>query len=677
MDVQGLALLLDQQAKGEIDARLWFTADNGGIANTTRNTVYAVDPLKDISTPMESMMTVPTDPPSKRLHLIGGHFFANGKLYSFPGMESDPIVIDGNVDTYVLTGVRIDPYTDYTSFYCETYYGEWPFMDPAVIPSALVKIPAGQGKILSQFIIDLRPFIHYNVSSAEDRVVVDVACVNPYESIAFSLIRNHRLPPIMNFYQKRPPAGTSTIVHTFDSMDAITVLTKDEPEYDADQNGIRLKYHISTIPVDIPTGPTVLVVSAEYGRDSNPGTYDDPMGTIEGAIDRLNSNVLYETIFVLAGRYSPKKTLNITRPVVIIGKDPHTCIFDLKEDRVFIDATDRLTIRTMQFSWITPETANVPDLIQAKDDVRILNCLFKQASINRVARVLQFYKNSWISNCVIDNPFSTDHPGSISEFYRRAPGWDATTYVDRVENCIITGQWNQAFISGISTRNLIEQNGDVLDIEDRTYFYPADNSKARDYGHSYLVGLDLDSSPTDTGLYGGQYASGSRVKQYSLSDLPVFKYKIQTMFSPVIGRFVNVVPIYSNFNNAGEVYGAISFDGGHVWVAWDEPLGAWRKISSLDRLDIEGNTAHDLAQRVINMGPIPTKGEICFAWGLKTTNRKHSPVLKGVRYIVKANGDSLVPLYPENQLSVVVAEDTVMVTNLTAERITDLVIVAY
>ena len=56
MDVQGLALLLDQQAKGEIDARLWFTADNGGIANTTRNTVYAVDPLKDISTPMESMM---------------------------------------------------------------------------------------------------------------------------------------------------------------------------------------------------------------------------------------------------------------------------------------------------------------------------------------------------------------------------------------------------------------------------------------------------------------------------------------------------------------------------------------------------------------------------------------------------------------------------------------------
>lgn len=677
MDVQGLALLLDQQARGEVDARLWFTADNGGIANTTRNTVYAVDPLKDISTPMESMMTVPTDPPSKRLHLIGGHFFANGKLYSFPGMESDPIEIHSNVDTYVLTGVRIDPHTDYTSFYCETYYGEWPFMDPAVIPSALVKIPAGQSKILSQFIIDLRPFIHYNVSSAEDRVVIDVACVNPYESIAFSLIRNHRLPPIMNFYQKRPPTGTGTIVHTFDSMDAITVLSDDEPEYDPTQNGIRLKYHVSTIPVDIPTGSNVLVVSAEYGKDSNPGTYDDPMGTIEGAVDRLNSSTVYDTIFVLAGRYSPKKTLNITKPVMIIGKDPHTCIFDLQKDQVFIDASVNFSIRTMQFYWGIPETTNVTDLIQAHEDIQILNCLFKQSAITKVARVLQFYKNSWISNCVIDNPFSTDYPGSISEFYRRAPGWDATTYVDRVENCIITGQWNQTFISGISTRNLIEQNGDALDLEDTTYFYPLDNSKARDYGHSYLVGLDLDGSPTDTGLYGGQYASGARTKQYSLSDLPVFKYRIQTMFSPVIGRFVNVIPIYSNFNNAGEIYGAISFDGGHVWVAWDEPLGAWRKVSSLDRLDIEGNTAHDLAQRVINMGPIPTKGEICFAWGLKTTNRKQSPVFRGVQYVVKANGDSLVPMYPESQLSVVVAEDTVMVTNITAERITDLVIVAY
>lgn len=679
MDIQGLALLLDQQARSEVDARLWFTYENGSVANTTQNTIYAVDPLKNIATPLESMITTPTDPPSKRVHLIGGHFFANGKLYAFPGMESDEIEISATVDTYVLTGVRIDPFTDYTSFYCETYYGEWPFMDPAVIPSALIKIPAGQQRILSQFIVDLRPFIHYNVSSAEDRVVIDVACINPGESIAFSLLRNHRLPPIMSFYKKQPPSGVQTILHTFDSLDKITVLTEDQPEYDAGQNGIRLKYHMSTTPVDIPTGSNVLVLSAEFGRDSNPGTYNDPMGTIEGAIDRMNSNPRYDTIFILAGRYRPKKTLNITRSVTLVGQDPHTCIFDLRDNKVFIetDPDATLTIKTMQFYWTVQESSGVEDLIDARGAIYFMNCLFKQGLANKVPRMLRFWKSCYISNCVIYNPFSDDYPVSISPFYRRVGGWDATKYVDRVENSMILGQWNQSFVSGVSTRNLIEQNGDTLGIEDKTYFYPEENSPAIDYGLAYLVGVDLDGSPTDTGLYGGKFASGSRVKQYSLTDLPVFRYKIQTMFSPVIGRFVGITPIFTNFNNAGEVYGAVSFDGGHVWLAWDELLGAWRKITSLKRLDVEGNTARDLAQRLVNMGPIPTKGEICFAWGLKTTNRKQTPVLRAVRYVVRANGDTLLPLYPESQLGVAVAEDTVMVTNLTSENINDLVIVAY
>lgn len=678
MDIQGLALLLDQQARGEVDARLWFTADNGGIPNTTQNTVYAVDPLKEIATPLESMMTTPTDPPSKRIHLIGGHFFANGKLYPFPGMESEEIEISSTVDTYVLTGVRIDPFTDYTSFYCKTYYGEWPFMDPAVIPSAIIKIPAGQTKILSQFIVDLRPFIHYNVSCAEDRVVIDVACINPGESIAFSLLRHQKLPPILNFYKKQPPSGVQTIIHTFDSMDQITVLTKDQPEYDAGQNGIRLKYHEATIPVDIPTGSNVLVLSATLGKDSNPGTYDNPMGTLEGAIDRLNSNPAYDTIFIIDGRYRPKKTLNIQRPVMIIGRDPHTCIFDLRDNQAFFTTGDgvNVTIRTMQFFWTIPESGGVEDLIDAHGDIYFMNCIFIQGLAAKVVRMLRFDKSCFITNCIIYNQFSAIYPESVSKFYRRSDTWDASAYVDRVENSIVLGSWDQPFISGVSTRNLIEQNGDVPLLEDNIYFYPADNSPAKDYGMAYLVGIDKDGSPTDTGLYGGQFASGYRTKQYSLTDLPVFRYKIQTMFSPVIGRFMDITPIFTNFNNSGEVYGAISFDGGHVWLAWDEPLGAWRRITSLNNLDREGNTARDLAQRVVNMGPIPTKGEICFAWGLKTTNINHSPVLRAVRYTVRANGDTLLPIYPENQIGVVIAEDTIMITNLTTANINDLVIVA-
>lgn len=677
MDVQGLALLLDQQAKSEVDARLWFTADNGGIPNTTHNTIYAVDPLKSISDPLESMMTVPTDPPSTRLHMIGGRFFANGKLYVFPGMQSDKIVLSGTTDTYVLTGVRIDPLTDKTDFYCETYYGEWPFMDPAVIPSAIAIIPAGQTKIFSQFIIDLRPFIHYNVSTPEDRVVIDVACINPHESVAFQLMRNKRLPPIMNFYKKMPPPGVQTILHELNGMDKITVLTKDQPEYDDAQGGIRLKYHLAMIPVDIPTGSNVIVVSAEDGKDSNPGTFDLPMSTIEGAIDRLNSDPQYDTLFILKGRYRPKKTLVLNRPCVIVGQDPHTCIFDLKDDRPFLIANTPFTIRTMQFQWSMPPSPNVQVLIEAHTDAYFFNCYFKHMSINQVACMLLVYRNCWMSNCVIDNPNSSRYPSSISQFAQKTPGWDGNIFEDKLENSFVAGEWTDPFISGISTRNLIEQNGDNLSVEDREYFYPLPTSQAIDYGLSHRVGLDMDGSPTDSGLYGGKYASGYKTRQYSLSDLPVFKYKIQTMFSPVIERFVSVTPIFSNFNNAGEIYGAVSFDGGHVWLSWNEALGAWKKVNRLDRLDVEGNTARDLAQRVVNMGPIPTKGEICFAWGIKTTNKLHSPVLRAIRYVVKANGDTLIPIYPESQLSVAVAEDTVMITNITDQNINDIVIVAY
>ena len=111
MNVQSLALLLDQQARAEVDARLYFTQYNGGNQQTTRTVVYATDPLKDISRPLEELMTVPTDPPSNRVHLIGGHFYANGKLYAVPGIETPEITLSESEDTYVLVGVSINPKT--------------------------------------------------------------------------------------------------------------------------------------------------------------------------------------------------------------------------------------------------------------------------------------------------------------------------------------------------------------------------------------------------------------------------------------------------------------------------------------------------------------------------------------------------------------------------------------
>lgn len=681
MDVTTLVTLHDQQARNEVDARLYFTKGRGGQVETTRTVVYATDPLKTIAYPFESIMTVPTDPPSRRVQLIGGFFYANGKLYPFPGMETDEIIIDLNQDTYVLTGVKIDPKTDRTDLYVQTTYGEYPFMDRDVVPSALIKIPSGFDTILSGYITDLRPFIHYNVSTPEDRAVLDLACINPNESVAFELMRNRRLPPIINFYKKLPPEGTPVITHSFKSEDDVILLGDDPVEVD-ETFGAYLPQQITANPIRMPNTSNVLFVSAYNGNDFGDGTVEFPLLTLQAAIDKYNGMAQYDTIYLLEGIYTVNMQKQFNRDTVIVGEAATkvTIRFQDNSQRLLLctDPNVAVTFRTIQFLSITPVQSSTTDASMYFDgNVSFYNCIFKQGTSSQVIPFIKYDSQLAIINCIIHNPYGLAM-ASRSDLYLMNNSTSGPLFV--LNNYII-GSWLTIFTLGVVTRNHQDYgDGSSLFLENLQTYYPTSISPGN--GSGYPFGLttseNQDSTPLSVGLYGGAVAALFRSMAYPIDKMPIFKYAYHTLYSPVIARFVEVTPlIFLGIpSHQCKVYGAVSFNGGHDWLVWDQMLGAWKRIADLNTLDVNGNTADELAMRLVNNGPITTKGEICFAWALKSGNPKYTPYIRGVYMRVKADADTIVPIAPED-LEVWIAGDTVLVTNKSTEKINDVVVVAY
>lgn len=678
MDVLTLVALHDQNARSEVDARLHFTQRAGGsLAGSTRNIIYATDPLKNISYPFEAIMTVPTDPPSNKVQLIGGHFFANGKLYSFPGMETPEIEIDLNQDTYVLTGIKIDPKTDRTDLYVQTTYGEYPFMDRDVVPSALIKIPHGFNSIVSGYIMDIRPFLHYNVSTPEDRAVIDISCINPKESVSFELMRNRRMPPIINFYKKLPPEGTHTITHSFKAADDVVVLG-DDPVDVSEEQGVTLKKQITAEAITMPDADNVLVVSAMTGSNFGDGTASAPLLTLTSAIERYNVMPQYDTIFVREGIYVMNTPVRVRRAVQIIGEAPTKVIVQFLDNSATLITSDPsvgVVFRTMQFvsmAYARGATASVT--MSFSGPTYFYNCIFKQASSTAILPFIRYSDWLRIANCVLHNPYRVS--ASQSAFY-----FPAESDALRFYNNYVIGPWKTPLPIDDDHRNYRDDGtGSILMLDDFINYYPTDKTP---YGvHDGLaVGsthTDLDGKPISVGLYGGAYASLFRMAQYPIDQMPVFKYAYHTLFAPVIARFVEFVPLIPFISSTAgcKVYGAVSFNGGHDWVVWDEYLGAWKRVADLQTLDVNGNTAEELSTRLVNNGPITTKGEICFAWALKTNNPNYSPSIKGVQMRVKADADTLTPIQPET-FDVWIAGDTIMVTNLADEKQNDVVIVAY
>ena len=345
----------------------------------------------------------------------------------------------------------------------------------------------------------------------------------------------------------------------------------------------------------------MLVVSPLTGNDMNPGTNNEPLRTFEAAVSKLNISTNVDTIFIREGIYAPVAPIEVNRDVTIIGTNPMKCIFRLLKDQQFLETNSQVTFRTLQFQWSIRPESGIQSMVLAKGKISFYNCVFRQAHQQGVIPWCIHADDFILSNCVVYNPF-WKMPASKSIFYQPVAG--GAVGIDRFENTIVLGPWNQVFPS---VSNIIESLGQDPKLEDLIQFYPLEDSPCIDTGIETLVGADNDGTAPDIGLYGGKYASMRRVSQYPLAVMPVFKYHIQTMFSPVIKRFVSVTPLLGYAPPECKVYGAVSFDGGHTWLGWDEHRGAWRKITDLNLLHIHGNTWDKLSERLVLMALLLTQ----------------------------------------------------------------------
>lgn len=668
MDVHSLVLLTDQLSTAEIDARLYHIQNDKKWQGTTRNVVFGSDPLQDISVPLETLKVIPDDPPSKKIHVIGGVFYSRGEMYAVPGMISKDIIINSTATTYVYVGFKIDRNKGLVDLYTETTYGNMPAFHPDTFPCALVVIPPGFEKILSDFITDIRPWMNFDISHPNDRITVEIGCLSPGESQVFDRKPFHSGPPLMSVYTRVPKAGVHTVIHTFDGLDKVSVLSEDQPYYNDLAEGLTLIPITMRYPITIPATPNVLFVSMLRGKPGWPGTLDKPVPDLKTAVDILNGMTGYDTIFVEEGIYMVKEVLTIDKPVQIVGQSPLKSIIRMALDLPFGTLKMPAVFKTLQFQW-SVRAVSASSIIHAEQEVSFFNCVFKTLSSTSTALFLLNDSHRVLQNCVIHAPYLNASPKP--RFFDPRPTLSA--WYEAIENNIILGEWNNPFPTPY---NIIDDTlSNTAGLEDFIDYYLKPDSPSKDTGNISRVGIDMDGSPPDIGLYGGQSSSMARVTKYNVGSMPVFRYHIQTLFSPVISKFLAIDPILGYAPIACQVYGAVSFNGGHTWLAWDEGTAAW-KVVDLSKLDIQGNTWKELSTRLIQMGDIKPKGEIAFAWGLKTSDPDNTPVIKGVRFTVQSDGKALKPVYPD-KIDMLISEGTVMVSNIGAERLQDIVIVCY
>ena len=257
------------------------------------------------------------------------------------------------------------------------------------------------------------------------------------------------------------------------------------------------------------------------------------------------------------------------------------------------------------------------------------------------------------------------------------PKTGADIWLDRIGNNIILGTWGHPFPTGPTSQNLFDLSPDasVVGLEDLLKFYPKPGSMAIQQGIVTLVGANKDGSRTDIGLYGGGFASQARVSSYSVRDMVIFRYTAMTMFSPSLKRFINAMPLTGYSLQQHNIRCAVSFNGGHTFLAWNESAAAWAVIN-MDRFKDQANTPQDLANRLINMGDVGTRGEIVIAWGMWTTDPTQTPIIRGIDLQVQSDGLAIKPIWPD-QLDMLISDESIMLTNIGHDRLYNITVVVY
>jgi len=670
MDYHAVIAMHDRLARQQIDDQLHFiTNRDPAIAYTSENTVYARDPLQPISNTLDRLMVTPTIPLSNSVDVSSGAFYSRGILYVFHGRNSGPMPFPHPHFSHILIALKVDTRTGDTQLYVGEEYGDLPVFHPDTLPLAIVRVHPGQDVVRSEDIIDLRPWFNFDLSHPHDRVVYEVRCLAPSESVSFDRRPYHSGPPLMAVYQRLSQLEDGfRVSQNFDSLEmAAPIHNGHLLEFNEVGNGVSLKSSIRRLPIEFGDQANILFVSAQFGTPSGDGSKRNPFMTLDMAAARYNADPVFDTIFISPGVYVVQDRLEFTRDVLIIGHSADEAIIRVFPGAEGIFCSGRFEMRTiclyaqMQYDV---DTAHI-----TCDDPRLVNCIVVNNQRTEITAIFRTTVDLRFTNCIFDNP-RDNFSALLHHIGEQPPGFR------HMQNSIILGYWEPMFQTATNWFGVQPGVLDLLNLENISAlrYRPMLPSAARNAGNFDWVGANMNGTAPDIGIYGGSMAALADVEVVPTNIPVVFRHSIQTLFSPVIRGFEHA-SIGAHIPPFTHIYGAVSFDGGHKWLAWREGIAAWVTID-IRRIHEMGNTHSELLTRLVEMGEIKTKGEIVVAWGMISHESTAKPFLRVAQFHCIVSPDAL-RKYPMVNLDILVDEFAVLVRNNTERRIEGLVFVCY
>lgn len=679
--------LQDMAARRAVDDRLYFI--QAGVEHlqqqTTESVVFARDPLQPISKVLDSLKVIPSVPATNSIAITAGWFYCNGLLYAFPGSPNLAIHLSPDVTTTIFVGLKVNRTYHTVESYVNTEHGAMPSILPDVLPLALVQVRADATQILSDDIVDIRPFLHYDVSPPADKREVYIPCLGPMEGISFDRKPYHTGAPQLQVWQK---LGTTLsnykVVHSYKKPVDYNEVESGEfipftplynganLEYSQVYDGMRLKKIVTRNPVELFNRDADTVFVDPNGSDSWPGTKARPVMTLDQAISVVAVKPEITTIYLNTGVYVSTTPKLLNRAVTILGRDPESVILRMAGNGYIrvdgSDTTGTLRFQTvcLQFSGqIATPPADASNMWIRANRLAYYNCVFRIVSEAYACATLTLgYAYMFFTNCIFHNPYPL--LGSTARIYP-----DEVLNFNGVQNCVYIGDWVTTKI--VSSNNIDSALVDPkLENIPQFKYRPVYNSPCINAGTYNEVVADIDGSFPDIGLYGGQFASLADYAVYPLNKLAVFKYPLQSLFAPVLAKFASIA-IEADIPTDTQIYGAVSFNGGKVWLTWNEGKAAWVAIE-LSQLVSSGNTMNYLRTKLQQIDLTEYHGEIILAIGLYTQDANKSPGVKTVTFTCDLSKDSLTP-YPMDVLDVFVDDEAVYIRNRLDVQVRDLVVV--
>lgn len=677
MNFHELIKLHDILTRQSIDDRLYFIMnEDPNLAVTTENTVHARSPLKPISDTLDMLLVSPNVPIDNTVNVSSGVFYSRGIPYVYAGGNSGPIDIDTFASTYVLICLAVDKVLGTTSLKVIAEYGNMPQFHSDIVPLALIHLASIDTKIKTDNIIDLRPWLHYDVAVSNlDRSIETISELKSGYSHTYSRKPHHSAPPFINAYIDYDNTTGYRLTQKYSCIeDAIGIHNSGLMAFNDIVHGITIKSNNNRIPITLGGLPEHIFVSAQFGKVNGTGTIIDPVLSLDAAASIFNSYPDKTTIYIGPGHYTITNTLTFDRSVLIIGHSTEEVklIFTgtLDNGIVVTDPIGKLELRTIK---IQPNILAAPDkILFITNYLTMFNCVYINYSRQHILPMVKT-ENLILSNCVFHNP----EDSVVLDLW--LPSHLPNNFIG-MQNLIILGRWAAGQFQG-GPNNLsdqitsIKENLKLENIDEQKY-RPMFGSNCIDTGTYTLVNADIDGSAPDIGIYGGKYAAFPDIITVPIHEPVVFKHKISGLVSPIIKNFRSInVWLEKDSASMAELFGAISFNGGYEYVAWDSSTDAW-KVIDIKKIHEQGNVWTDLVNRLLNMGDIVTKGEIVIAWGLISYSAAHSVTLRSVDYICGISDNARV-VYPLYNLNVLVDDSSIMVTNTTADTIKNLTIVSW